>query len=186
VILGPTEARVARYLEDATRHGRVTLRTVELADRLRLERSEAYRVLRRLQALGVFGIEDDRSGQRGGRRIWRTGRALGRSGLDAARHRQAWARVAGWASARRARLAAFMRDAISGGRRVTPPVGSASPAGGHLRRDGRSSARRSFHPVAPTAPPGVLPPTPGGAVTFADLMRGAGLGKLMDSWGVTE
>src|SRR5690348_14224237 len=40
VILGPTEARVARYLESATRHGRVTIRTVDLASRLQLERSE--------------------------------------------------------------------------------------------------------------------------------------------------
>jgi hypothetical protein len=158
VILGPTEARVARYLDDLTRHGLVTVRTAELADRLRLERSEAYRVLARMRALGLFGIEDDRSGSRGGRRVWRTGRPRAESGLDAGRHRIAWSRVVAWSRARRARLVAHHL------RRTAPAhPGSGSPA---------------------TSAAGVSPaPAAGGS--FADMLRQYGAGGLLDAWGIT-
>jgi DNA-binding MarR family transcriptional regulator len=176
VILGPTEDRVARYLGDATSHGLVTMRTVDIADRLRLERSEAYRVLRRLQALGLFGIEDDRSGQRGGRRLWRTeGRRPGRE-LDTARHRQAWARILAAMAAARARLASLMRQTGSHGGRPSAPVtggtGAHPRAAGFIRRAG-SSAQTIAPPTAP--PGGSSPRLPGGAVTFRDAMARAGL-----------
>ena len=106
VILGPTEDRVARYLEASTRHGRVTIRTLELARHLGLERSEAYRITRRLRVLGLFGIENDQGGTQGGRRYWRTATTHEGAELDAGRHRTAWARVVAYLRARRVRLGA--------------------------------------------------------------------------------
>lgn len=158
MILGPTEDRVARYLHDLTRHGLVTVRTMELAQRLDLERSEAYRVLARLRALGLFGVENDRGGQRGGRRIWRTERAGTASGLDADRHRIAWARVVAWSAHQRARVVAAL----------------------HLRR-----AATLGHVAAATPAVGGPPPAPTAGGTFADRMRAAGAGALMDAWGIT-
>jgi predicted transcriptional regulator len=158
VILGPTEHRVARYLSDMTRHGRVTIRTVDLATRLRLERSEAYRITRRLRVLGLFGIENDRSGQNGGRRYWRTAIEHDGAELDAEKHRVAWARVVAWARAQRDRFAArlaALREPTTSGRLV-----------------------RARRPA-----PAAVPPSAAGA-SFADRMRGAGLGRLMDEWGV--
>lgn len=103
VILGPTEHRVARWLADRTRHGRVTIRTVDLATALELERSEAYRITARLRSLGLFGIENDRSGARGGRRYWRT--AIEHDGArPLERHRETWARIRAWAASSRIRL----------------------------------------------------------------------------------
>lgn len=104
VILGPTEDRVARYLDSATRHGRVTIRTVDLATRLQLERSEAYRITRRLRTLGLFGIENDRGGTKGGRRYWRTAREHDGNVLDDRRHRVAWSRIVAYLRTRRERL----------------------------------------------------------------------------------
>lgn len=106
VVLGPTEHRVARWLADRTRRGWITLRTTAIAEACNLERSEAYRILRRLRELGLFGIRDDRGGTRGGRQIWRTAIEHDGAGLDAVRHREAWARIRGWAAAARARTAA--------------------------------------------------------------------------------
>jgi hypothetical protein len=178
VILGPTEDRVARYLADATSHGLVTMRTVDIADRLRLERSEAYRVLRRLQALGLFGIEDDRSGRRGGRRIWRTDGRRPSLTLDAGRHRVAWARILAAMAAARARLASLMRQTGSHGGRPSAPVSGAAvpwkgPRGAGLIRRAGSSAQAVAPPTAP--PGGSSPRLPGGAVTFRDAMARAGL-----------
>jgi hypothetical protein len=156
VILGPTEDRVARYLHDLTRHGLITIRTLELARRLDLERSEAYRVLGRLRALGLFGVANDQGGQRGGRRIWRTERAGTASGLDAGRHRIAWARVVAWSAQRRARVIAAI----------------------HTRRQGLT------HPDTATPAAGVSPaPAAGGSL--ADHLRRYGAGGLLDGWGIT-
>ncbi len=120
MLLGPTEDRVARYLAELTRHGRIRIRTVELAARLRLERSEAYRILARLRVLGLFGIQDDRSGARGGRYVWRTARDRG-DRLEATRHRHAWARITAWARARRARiLATITRSTATSGAGAAP------------------------------------------------------------------
>jgi DNA-binding MarR family transcriptional regulator len=174
VILGPTEDRVARYLADATSHGLVTMRTVDIADRLRLERSEAYRVLRRLQALGLYGIEDDRSGQRGGRRIWRTDGRRASVTPVGGRHRVAWARILAAMAASRARLASLMRTGSHGGA-LSPSTGGAGAhprAAGFIRRAG-SSAQAVAPPTAP--PGGSSPRLPGGAVTFRDAMARAGL-----------
>lgn len=157
VALGPTEGRVARYLDDRTRHGWVTLRTLELATTLGLERSEAYRILARLRELGLFGISNDRGGHRGGRRVWRTANRHDGTGLDPARHRSAFARVRG--AARRARSGSLARLAIIRAAApgvARPPVGSGA--------------------VVPPAAPGP---------TFAERMRRAGLGGLMAEWGVT-
>ena len=155
IILGPTEDRVARFLDHATARGRVTIRTVDLASRLQLERSEAYRITARLRVLGLFGIENDRGGTKGGRRYWRTAIAHDGAELDETRHRNAWARVRAWATARRARLHARLAD-----------------------------LRRSPGPVPRvTAPAAELPPLASAAGdTFADRMRRAGLGPLMDEW----
>ena len=128
VILGPTEDRVARYLNDATRRGRVTLRTVELASRLRLDRSEVYRITARLRMLGLFGIENDRGGTRGGRRYWRTAIEHDGARLDARRHRVAWSRVLAWSRARRARLVGAIR-ALHTPAAVPPRAAPATPTG---------------------------------------------------------
>lgn len=161
VILGPTEARVARYLHHATRHGRVTLRTMDLAAALGLERSEAYRITRRLRILGLFGIENDKGGTKGGRRFWRTPTEHAGAKLDDARHRSAWGRVVAWARALTARARARLlirQDGAAKGARVglSTPVGS-------------TDARALDGPTG---------------VNFADMMRSAGLGPLMDEWGV--
>lgn len=136
VLLGPTEHRVARYLDHMTRSGRVRLRTVDLAARLGLERSEAYRVTRSLRVLGLFGIENDRSGQAGGRWYWRTAIEHDGAELDRTRHRDAWARVKGWMAARRReafrRLEDLRRERLSGvsvaaaTARPVPPQGGPS------------------------------------------------------------
>jgi hypothetical protein len=107
VILGPTEHRVALGLDQLTRRGRIRLRTVDLAARYQLERSEAYRITRRLRILGLFGIANDPSGSRGGRWWWRTAAAHDGSELDPERHRVAWARVVGFG--RRLQLRATQR-----------------------------------------------------------------------------
>ena len=104
VKLGPTEHRVAMYLDAATRHGWIRIRTAELAERLGLERSEAYRITARLRILGLFGISDDQGGARGGRMVWRTPTVHDGPGLDPVRHRLAWARIRGWARARAQRV----------------------------------------------------------------------------------
>ena len=110
VILGPTEHLVARWLAGRTTHGRVTLRTSDLATALRLSRSEAYRITARLRALGLFGIENDQGGTKGGRRIWRTAIAHDGAELDPVKHREAWARVVAWAKGRALRLAARLGE----------------------------------------------------------------------------
>jgi predicted ArsR family transcriptional regulator len=159
VILGPTEDRVARYLHDLTRHGLVTIRTIELAQRLDLERSEAYRVLGRLRALGLFGVSNDQGGQRGGRRIWRTERAGTASGLDAGRHRIAWARVVAWSAHRRARVVAAV----------------------HMRR----AASRAGVDTATTAGAGLSPGSAPAVGSLAEQLRRHGAGALLDGWGIT-
>jgi hypothetical protein len=161
VILGPTEDRVARYLDHATRQGRVTLRTLDLATRLQVERSEIYRITARLRVLGLFGIENDRGGTRGGRRYWRTAIEHDGARLDAKRHRAAWSRVLAWSRARRARLVARIRALH------TAPAGPDTPR------------------PSPTAPDAVPSPA-SGAGTFAERMRAAGLGALMDSWRISR
>lgn len=125
VILGPTEARVARFLEDATRHGRVTFASVELAARLDLSRSEFYRVTARLRELGLFGVENDQGGTIGGRRYWRTATPSPESGLDPVRHRLAWGRVRAWLRARRAEILARLRPLQV--RAVSPSSFSGAP-----------------------------------------------------------
>lgn len=167
VILGPTEARVARYLDDATRHGWVTIRTVELAERLQLERSEAYRITRRLRILGLFGIENDKGGTKGGRRYWRTATEHDGAELDDARHRVAWGRVVAWARARRIRVRALLR-----------------------RRDvGFVTTHGAATPPAPILPAAVPVARGAGGGTFRERLRAAavaqGLGDLvttLDGW----
>ena len=144
VLLGPTEHRVATYLEAATRDGLVTLRTTAIASRLKLSRSEAYRILATLRRLGLFGVSSDQGGTTGGRRIWRTSRMRDGSSIDPRRHRAAWARVTGWLQARAHRLAAAIAgisqarlwpatqrraDRAHGGRLAVPARGSAPLAG---------------------------------------------------------
>lgn len=168
VLLGPTEDRVARYLEDATRHGRVTLRTAAIADRLGLARSEAYRILRTLRTLGLFGIEDDRSGARGGRRIWRTrGRRAGVA-LDAGRHRAAWARIAAWMRSRAGRIAAQIRAMTTG--RPRQPIGT----------------RPLWADPAEDAPAGTCPPVgadpPSDEPTLAERALRRWAPELADKW----
>ena len=162
VLLGPTENRVARWLGEMTRYGRATIRTADLAAATHLERSEAYRITARLRVLGLFGIENDQGGQKGGRRYWRTAIQHDGPGLDAGKHRQAWSRILTWARARSARLAARL-EALRH----------------HTRREGSVGPDRTHAPT----PAGEVPPTPAG-VTFAEAMRRNGLGRLMDGWGV--
>lgn len=164
VVLGPTEDRVARYLDTATRNGRVTIRAVDLAARLKVERSEIYRITRRLRVLGLFGIENDQGGQAGGRRYWRTAIAHDGAELDTTRHRDAWARVVGWSRSTAARAAELTHAARAAITYATGPgfgMGSAA----------------SLVPVGPAAiPPAVGPP----ALSFHDAMRAAGLGSWVD------
>lgn len=112
MILGPTQHRTALWLERATRHGRVTLRMLRIAAELGLERSEAYRITRRLRMLGLFGVEDDRGRTHGGRRWWRTrSRRPGAWAFDPGSHRRAWARIV--ASSRRIVLELAGRDPMA-------------------------------------------------------------------------
>lgn len=175
MLLGPTEARIARYLEHATRRGRVTLRTVDLAAATQLERSEAYRITRRLRELGLFGVENDRGATKGGRRYWRTPVEHDGQMLDGARHRAAWGRIVGWARTRRDLLhdrLADLRASMAGTR-----ASNASRPPHSTRQDGATphvglaSARSLLNP-------------PGGerADSFPDRMRRHGLGPLMDEW----
>lgn len=163
VLLGPTENRVARWLADMTRQGRVTIRTVDLAEATHVERSEAYRITARLRVLGLFGIENDRGGNHNGRRFWRTAIEHDGAALDSRRHRQAWGRILAWSRIRRTRLAERLA-AIRGDH--TRPVDVSARA------------------VTDPTPPGARRAAPGG-VTFAEAMRRAGLGGLMDQWGVS-
>lgn len=126
VILGPTEHRVARWLADRTRSGRVTLRMVDVAAGTRVERSEAYRITARLRILGLFGIENDRAGTKGGRRFWRTAIAHDGATLDETRHREAWSRIVAWARSRgehwAARLAALRQRPVERSVRRSEPT----------------------------------------------------------------
>jgi hypothetical protein len=158
MLLGPTEDRVARYLEAMTRHGRVTIRTVDLVSALRIERSEAYRITARIRTLGLFGIENDRGGTRGGRRYWRTLTARDDGRLDDTRHRIAWSRIVAWARHRRALTMARLDHIRQSAAIPRAGTGGLATAGAADRI-----------PVAP-------------AGTFAEAMRRYGLGPLMDTW----
>lgn len=165
VLLGPTEDRVARYLADATRHGRVTIRTADLAERLGLERSEAYRVTARLRVLGLFGVENDQGGTLGGRRWWRTPTPSDGPGLDAVKHRVAWGRILAWARARRA-CALERLAGIHTSRSIASPV----PA--RTEQEG---------PSVVAASPAIC--TPGGP-SFRELFaRAPGGAQLLEAWG---
>jgi len=168
VLLGPTEHRVARWLADMTRAGRVTIRTVDLARELRVERSEAYRITRRLRILGLFGIENDQGGTQGGRRYWRTSIEHDGGGLDPVRHHTAWARVLGWARARRDRLTARLAAASSH----------------HMTVSGVTAPGRSDRLIGHRSPDPAPASRGDAGATFAGQMRRAGLGRLMDGWGV--
>lgn len=163
VLLGPAEDRVARYLVDATRHGRVTLRMMDIAARLGLERSEAYRITARLRMLGLFGVENDRGGTKGGRRWWRTPTPNGGTGLDAGRHRVAWSRILAWSRARRARVLAIAGHHMPDRSTARYAAGSRheSPAGG-------SHAPHAIH-----APAGL---------SFREMFAAAGGAELLKAW----
>lgn len=161
VILGPTEAKVAAYLTRATMHGRVTIRTVDLGARLGLERSEIYRITRRLRILGLFGIENDRGGTLGGRRYWRTAIPHDGAELPAEAHRAAWARVT---SAARAIAGAI----------ATAVVIRSAAARHTLAGAGASSSS----PMEPGTMPGPLPvgvSMGGSPPSFREAMLRAGL-----------
>jgi hypothetical protein len=175
VILGPTEHRVARYLADLTRAGRVTLRTVELAERLGLERSEAYRITARLRVLGLFGIENDRGGSRAGRRFWRTAIEHDGQVLDAVRHRAAWARIVAWARARKSALRSRLA-ALRSGTAGTRASNVDRPLPHHTRLVGVAHRTAGALSRSPGRPPGER-----GSI-FGDAMRRHGLGPLMDEW----
>jgi hypothetical protein len=104
-----------------TRSGRITIRTVDLAAATHVERSEAYRITARLRILGLFGVENDRGGTRGGRRYWRTATEHDGAALDARRHRDAWARLVAWARTHRERVRARLASLTSD--RIGPPPG---------------------------------------------------------------
>lgn len=160
VLLGPTEHRVARALADLCRAGRVTIRMADLAPAVRVERSELYRITRRLRVLGLFGIENDRGGARGGRRIWRTAIEHDGATLDANRHRVAWSRLVAWSRARRARVSTRLAE-LRGHHR------SASVT---MAREG-AAAR-----MGPAVPPGPGTIPPGGAGPgFGERLLRAGL-----------
>jgi hypothetical protein len=161
VLLGPTENRVARWLDDMTRLGRITIRTVDLAAATHVERSEAYRITRRLRVLGLFGIENDRGGTKGGRRYWRTALEHDGAALPPVAHRQAWSRIVAWARSRRERA----RTRLAGLR------------ANHTRPDDRLHAHSGPTPLAGLS-------LPAGGVTFADQLRRFGAGGLLDAWGV--
>lgn len=157
VVLGPTEDRVARYLEAATQYGLVTLRTVELAARLGLERSEAYRITRQLRVLGLFGIANDRGGTAGGRRYWRTAIEHDGAELERSRHRTAWARVVAACRATARTIAATISAAS-----WPVPTSAAIPGGA-------PGGIAGPHPAI-GAPPG----------SFRELMRAAGIGGWIE------
>lgn len=160
---------MARYLDHMTRSGRVTLRSLELAGVLRLERSELYRITRRLRVLGLFGIENDRGGTRGGRRYWRTAIEHDGAELDQGRHRAAWARIV---AGTRATLSLAAERAYHAARSaITRGVG----AGDTLRAP--DPAEHEAIPPSLNAPPGA---------TFGQRLRAAGMGGLLDQWGVTS
>lgn len=154
IALGPTEDRVARYLDDATRHGRITRTTARIQDDLGLGRSEAFRILRTLRTLGLFGVENDQGGTRGGRRIWRIDRPGEGATLDAGRHRQAWARVVAYLAERKARALARLRSMTT--RAAHPP------------RQGSRFPRRTLAPTSPGPDPQA---DVGPALTLGDAIR---------------
>lgn len=162
VLLGPTEDRVARYLADATRHGRVTIRTMDLAARLGLGRSEAYRITDQLRTLGLFGVENDQGGTLGGRRWWRTATPHDGVTLDATRHRIAWSRILAWARARRQHALELVASLH------TPRTDSAM--GGAV--SGSESASTAERPPAEAVD----------ALSFRDRFLAAGGGSLLAEW----
>jgi hypothetical protein len=161
MILGPTEHRVARYLADRTTNGRVLIRTSDLIATLGLGRREGYRITARLRVLGLFGIENDRGGTKGGRLYWRTAIEHDGATLDATRHRVAWSRVVAWARWRSLRIAARLADLRQSHDTSRPVPGGAV----------------AIQPAA------AVPPTAAGS--FAELMRRAGLGAWFDERRVT-
>jgi hypothetical protein len=163
VVLGPTENRVARWLESMTRHGRVTIRTSELASATHVQRSEAYRITARLRVLGLFGIENDRGGGNHGRRYWRTAIEHDGAALPPVAHRQAWSRIVAWARSRRERTRTRL----------------AALRANHTRA---GVDRLHAGDPAPTPPGGRH--LPSGGVTFAGQLRRFGAGALLDGWGV--
>lgn len=166
VILGPTQHRVAQHLVRATKYGRVTLSSPQLAAELRMGRSDFYRITRQLRILGLFGIENDQGGAKGGRRYWRTARRDGRE-LPATRHRAAWARVTGWLKARAKALQALGR-AIAG-----------APAGKGPHDPSRQAPPSPPHRQQPLG----LPLGPPSGPSVLERLRQAGLrSDLADAW----
>ena len=137
-LLGPTEDRVARWLAVKTKHGRARIRSVDAIAALRLERSEWYRVTRRLRILGLFGIADDRAGARGGRLVWRTSSDTGVR-LDAGRKRAAIARMRGQVHAAARRLGRFLASGRTG---AVPATGRPAPADASPASAGDPGARQ--------------------------------------------
>jgi hypothetical protein len=173
VLLGPTEHRIARWLADMTRHGIIRIRTLELAEATHVERSEAYRITRRLRVLGLFGIENDQGGNHHGRRFWRTAIEHDGAALPPVAHRQAWSRIVAWARSRRermkGRLAALRAHHIrlAGVLHVAGPTPAETPPSAGVNPGQRPSAR-----------------APDGRWTPAEAMRRNGAGRLLDAWGV--
>lgn len=158
VLLGPTQHRVALWLDRHTTAGRVRITTRRVADELGLERSEAFRVLARLRVLGLFGIANDRGGHRGGRWVWRTAAAHDGPGLDPGRHREAWRRILGWSRAARSRALERLH---------------------HLRLAAVvESGVQATRAPAPES-------TPAPVASFAEGLRRYGAGALLDSWRIT-
>jgi hypothetical protein len=159
ILLGPTQDRVARYLDRATSHGGVRIPTARIQAACRIERSEAYRITRQLRVLGLFGVRDDQGGARGGRYWWRTSVPHDTRGLDDQRHVVAWRRIRGWWRSREDRVTARLaqlRLALT----FTPAGPRPAAAGG-----ARSVA---------------------GGPTFADRIRRAGLDPgLARDWRLT-
>lgn len=178
VILGPTEHRVARYLADLCRGGLVTLPMATLIEATHVERSEAYRITRRLRILGLFGIQDDQGGSRGGRKIWRTAIEHNASQLDEVRHREAWSRVVAWARARssraRARLAAIRSTTYGAtARRSIDHLHNVdAPTAALAGNDARAA-------VIHGTPPGAVTTPPGGVTSFLDRLIAAGLSSTL-------
>jgi DNA-binding transcriptional regulator LsrR (DeoR family) len=161
VLLGPTEDRVARYLADATRRGRVTIRHTEIAERLGISRKDLYRITARLRMLGLFGIENDRGGTNRGRRYWRTAIEHDGTRLDPVKHRVAWSRILAWSRARKSAI----DDALAGIRNQ-PRQAAGLDGAGDLTR------------------PAVVPRPDAAGRTFRDLFAAAGGSTLLAVWGV--